>query len=303
MTQLFADGLAYCSRAFEATVLIQARSEWSLPNSEVQISQGLVHNWGISAGNPCWSFVEWSWVQSDHHLLARKVGSSWKCTNSLKSLNTNNSVLSCLQILPDNSVGNQRRHTVKSSSWEITAPNINFPSLFLMSYICQSLLSNWERQHLLTLACSFCINMNLSGFTISVFLSLLKKKTPLIYIFVWANSLTLVGECLLSSVAMGTLFIHMFQCRTVHLEPLNLLITLLSHVLAPYFLAEPIKWHRRGRSRCLRRGICNFKSSLVLVSFRNVKLSAPAPISPSRGEKRQFVSFLPSSCKQLSQWR
>lgn len=53
VTQLFADGLAYCSRVFEAAVLIQSRSDWSLPNSEVQISQGLVRNWGESAGNFC----------------------------------------------------------------------------------------------------------------------------------------------------------------------------------------------------------------------------------------------------------
>lgn len=143
---------------------------------------------------------------------------------------------------------NQHRHTVKSSSWEITAPNINLPSLFLMSYICQSLLSNWERQHLLTLACS-CINMNLSGFTISVFLNLyIFLKKPLIYVCVWANSLTLVVECSLSSVAMGTVFsMHVFLCRTVHLGPVNLLIILFSHICPNIF--QQINGHWWGRSQ------------------------------------------------------
>lgn len=37
---------------------------------------------------------------------------------------------------------NQYQRTVKSFSWEIAALNRNLPSLFLTSYICQSLLSN-----------------------------------------------------------------------------------------------------------------------------------------------------------------
>lgn len=124
----------------------------------------------------CWPVVESGWprVRSKPHLTPLRGGSSWgkqwlSCSAfPLTSLDFQmkrgpqsgapprseessevvqhvqpNSGLSCLEILPDNRVGNQHQRTVKSSSWQIAALNRNLPSLFLMSYICQSLLSNF----------------------------------------------------------------------------------------------------------------------------------------------------------------